>query len=137
MQVCCHRACSGFEKNFAGKWGHRRRSSHSAVQTSVQELALAKPLKHSSKLATKSSGLSVAERAFVAGVKTGSKKMSSSFTDGSGMTPALTHALNLFDLDSSASDDENAPPEPPWKHLRGSPRPKDMPKSSATKGTFE
>jgi hypothetical protein len=95
-----------------GKQGHGRRSSHFRTQTSTKEFALAKPVKCSSKFAVKSSGLSVAEKASGMGIKIAGKKMSSTSTGGRGMTQALTRALNLFDSDSSASDDESAPSPP-------------------------
>jgi hypothetical protein len=85
-----------------GKRGHGRRSSHSLTQTSSQELALAKPLKHSTIFAAKSSELSPAEKASVAGIESARKKMSSTSTTRSGMIRAPKHALNLFDFVSSA-----------------------------------
>jgi hypothetical protein len=93
------------------KWGAGRRSSHYGTQTSTQELALAKPLKHSMNFATKSSRLSPAEKASITGVEAASKKMSSTSAARSGATRAPKRALNLFDSSSSASDDETAPPE--------------------------
>jgi hypothetical protein len=70
----------------SGKWGHGRKLSLSETQTSAQELALVKPIKRSNKFAAKSSRLSPAENASVAGVKVASKKASSTSTGGSGMT---------------------------------------------------
>jgi hypothetical protein len=95
------------------KWGRGRRSSHSGTQTSAQDLALARPMKHSIKFAAKFSELSPTEKASVAGVEAAGKKTSSTFTARSGATCALKCALNLFDIGSSASDDETAPPEWP------------------------
>jgi hypothetical protein len=51
-----------------------RRSSHSGTQTFAQELALAKPLKHNNNFFVKSSGLSLAKKASVAGVDIAGKK---------------------------------------------------------------
>jgi hypothetical protein len=53
-----------------GKRGHVRRSIDSRTQTSALELALAKPMKRSNKFIVKSSGLSVAEKATAATIKT-------------------------------------------------------------------
>jgi hypothetical protein len=66
------------------KRGRGRRSSHSVTQTSAQELALAKPLKRST-------------------------KMTSTSAAGSGATCAPKCGLNLFDSSSSASEDGTAP----------------------------
>jgi hypothetical protein len=46
------------------------------------------------------------------------------------------HALSLFDLDSSASGDESASPEPPRKHPKKSFLPKGILKPSVMKGSF-
>jgi hypothetical protein len=85
------------------------------TQTSAQELALAKPLKHSMKFAAKSSGLSLAEKAVVTGVEAAGKKMFSISATGSGATCAPKRALNLFDSGLSALDDGTAPLEWPQK----------------------
>jgi predicted Zn-dependent protease len=85
----------------------------------------------------KSSGLSPTEEASIAGVKVAGKKASSTSTDGSGVTQAVKHALNLFDSSSSASKDKAAPPEPPQKRPRKSPPTKDTPKPTTVKGIFE
>jgi hypothetical protein len=71
-----------------GKWGRERKSSHCKTQTFAQELALAKPKKHSNKFAAKSSGLSPIEKASVMGNKVASKKPSSISAGGSGTTQA-------------------------------------------------
>jgi hypothetical protein len=73
----------------------------------VQELALAKPLKHSKKFVVKSSGLSLAKKASIVGIGIAGMKKSSTSTGGSDTTHASMHALNLFDSDSSASSDES------------------------------
>jgi hypothetical protein len=65
------------------------------MRTSSQEIAVAKPLGRVKKLSTKSSGLSVVEKALLAGVVTIGGK--------------LKCALNLFNSDLSASDDDIAP----------------------------
>jgi hypothetical protein len=93
----------------SGKWGRRRKSSHSRTQTSTQELPLVKPLKRSMKFAAKSSGLSPAEKASITGVEAAGKKASSTSTAGSGTIHAPKLALNLFDSGSSMSDDKTAP----------------------------
>jgi hypothetical protein len=62
------------------------------------------------KFVAQSSGLGVAEKTTRVGVKICKKRMSSTFARGSDMTPALTRALDLFDLGSSASDGETTPP---------------------------
>jgi hypothetical protein len=120
-----------------GKWGRGRRSSHSRIQTSAQELALAKPLKHITKFTAKSSGLSPTEKASIAGVEAAGKKTSSTPTTGSGVTHAPKRALNLFDSSSSASDDDTAPSEWPRKRSRETPLFEDVPKSLVAKGIFE
>jgi hypothetical protein len=120
-------------RKIAGKQGCGRRLSHSETQTSAQELALAKSLKHSSKFAAKSSSISTAERASVASVKVVGKKMSSTCAGGSVAAHALTRVLNLFD---SASDNKNAPSEPPRKRLSKSPLAKGVRKPSMTKGNL-
>jgi hypothetical protein len=80
-----------------GKRGRGEKSIHSKTQTSAQELALAKPLKHSMKFAAKSSGLSAVEKASLAGV------------DAAGKKPK--RVLNLFGSDSSVSGSEPVPSE--------------------------
>jgi hypothetical protein len=97
----------------SGKWGRGRRSSHSGTQTSTQELAMARPLKHSIKFAAKFSRLSPTEKASVAGVEAAGKNTSSTFAAGSGVTCAPKCALNLIGSSSSVSNDETAPPERP------------------------
>jgi hypothetical protein len=67
--------------------------SYSGDQTSMQELALDKPLKQSKKFISHSSGISS--------------------TSGSGVAQALTSALDLFDSSSSASDGKTANPHHP------------------------
>jgi hypothetical protein len=121
------------QRKTSGKWGCGRRSSHSETQTSAQELALAKPLKHGTKFAAKSSGLSPAEKASITRVEAASKKTSSTSAAGGSMT----RALNLFDSGSSASDDSTAPPEQPQKRSRETPLSEDVPKSLAVKGILE
>jgi hypothetical protein len=120
---------------------HGRKLSRSETQISAWELALAKPLKHNSKFVVKSSRLGLARKALVVGFGIAGKKASSASVGGSGTVQASTHALNLFDSDSSASSDETAPPpHTPGaanKRPRKSPPPKDILKPSATKGSFE
>jgi hypothetical protein len=100
-------------RKISGKWGRGRRSSHYVTQTSAQEVALAKPFKHSTKFATKSSGLSPAKKASITRFEATAKKMSSASAIGSGATYAPKCALNLFDSGSSTSNDETAPLERP------------------------
>jgi hypothetical protein len=119
------------------KRGHGRRSSHSGTHTSTQELALAKPLKCRMKFAIKSSRLSLAEKASIAGIEVASKKTSSTSATRGNVTHALKHALNLFDSGLSSSDDETTPPERPQKHSREIPLSEDVAKSLAVKGIFE
>jgi hypothetical protein len=107
--------------------GHGRRSSRSGVQTSTQELALAKDLKPSKKFATKSSTV---------GEEATSKKTFCTSTGRSGATHAPKCALNLFGSDSSASDGEAVPVEQPRKCSKGNSPTQDIPKSSASKGIF-
>jgi hypothetical protein len=118
------------------KWGHGRRFSHSRTQTSAQELALAMPLKCSTKFATKASGLSPAEKASIAGVEATGKKTSSAFVARNGMTRAPKHSLNLFDSGSSVSDDETSL-ERPRKCSQETPLSGVVPKSLVAKGIFE
>jgi hypothetical protein len=89
----------------------------------VQELAVAKPMKHSNKFVAKSSGLSVAEKATAAIIKIAGRKMCSTFTGGSGVTRASTRALGLFGLGSS-SDDETTPGSRPLNVLGNFPYPR-------------
>jgi hypothetical protein len=84
-------------------------------QTSAQELVLAKPLKASQKLSLQSSGLSIIEKTSSANVKISRGRASSTSTGGGGLVQAPTHALDLFDLGSSASGDEAAAPMPRQK----------------------
>jgi hypothetical protein len=51
------------------KWKHRGGSSHSGIQTSMQELALAKPVKASKKIVAQSSRLSIAKKTYPADAK--------------------------------------------------------------------
>jgi hypothetical protein len=67
---------------------------------------LTKTLKHNMKFTAKSSGLSAAKKASLAGVNAVGKKPK--------------HALDLFSSDSSASDDEVVPSKRPRKHPRES-----------------
>jgi hypothetical protein len=101
------------------------------TQTSAQELALAKPLKRSTKFAAKSFGLSPAEKASITGVEATGNKMSSTSTTGSDATRAPKRALNLFDSGSSVSDDGAAPLERPQKHSWETSLSEDVPKSLA------
>jgi hypothetical protein len=91
------------------KHGRGRKSFLSGTQTSAQELALAKPVKHISKFVVKSSGLTVIEKATAATIKIVGKNLCSTSTGGSGATWASTHALDFFDSGSSVSDDEPTP----------------------------
>jgi hypothetical protein len=90
---------------------------------SVQEFALAKPLKSSMKFAAKSSGLSAVEKASLAGVNAASKK------------PKCV--LDLFGSDSSTSDDEAVPSKRPRKCPRESPVSEQMSKPPPAGGMFD
>jgi hypothetical protein len=58
----------------SSKRGHGGKSIHSETQSSTQELALAKPLKRTTKFVAKSSRLSATEKASLAGVHAADKK---------------------------------------------------------------
>jgi hypothetical protein len=96
----------------SGKWGRGRKSFDSGSQTFVLEVALAEPVKSSSKFIAKSFGLSVVEKATVVSIRTAIKKTHSACVGGSSVIQALTRALYLFDSGSSVSDDETNPWEP-------------------------
>jgi hypothetical protein len=100
-------------KKATKKRRHTKGWSHSRDQTSVQELALADPLKQSTKFVSHSSGLSTAKKTSSVTVKILGGKTSSTSADGSGVAQALTRALDLFDLGSSASNGEVINPAPP------------------------
>jgi hypothetical protein len=57
------------------KLGHDKKLLRTSFGTSTQELALAKPLCRGMKFASKPCGLSVAEKASIAGVVVGGKKV--------------------------------------------------------------
>jgi hypothetical protein len=80
-------------------------------------MALAKPLKSSKKFFSHSSGPSSA--------------------DGGSTAQASTHALDLFDSGSSASDGEPTNLGPPQKRPRKSLVPKTVSKALATKDTLD
>jgi hypothetical protein len=107
------------------KHKHHRKSSYPRAQTSTQELALAKPLKRSTKFVVESSGLNPAKQ-----------KTSFAPAGGSGATRALKRALDLFGSDSLASDAKASPPEQSQKRPREFSILKDIPKSSSAKGAF-
>jgi hypothetical protein len=121
------------------KHGRRRKSFLFGTQTSAQELALAKPMKCSSKFVAKSSWLTIGKKVTTTTVKIVSKKACSTSTGGSGVTRASTRVLELFGLGSSASGDEPPPPrELPHKHPRKfPPLRKGVPQPSMMKGNFE
>jgi hypothetical protein len=89
------------------------------------------------KFAIKSSRLSLAEKASIAGIEVANKKTSSTSATRGNVTHALKHALNLFDSGLSSSDDETTPLERPQKHSREIPLSEDVAKSLAVKGIFE
>jgi hypothetical protein len=93
------------------------------MQTSTQELALAKPLNHSVKFAAKSSRLSAMEEASLAGVNATGKKPK--------------RVLDLFGSNSSASDSEAIPSKRPLKHPRESSILKEAPKPPLAGGKFD
>jgi hypothetical protein len=93
-------------------------------------------LKCSTKLATKSSRLSPAEKASLGGVRVAGKKMLYSAVRR-GRIPALKCALKLFYSDSSVFDEEAAPSKRPWKRSRASSIPKDIPEPSPVEGMVE
>jgi hypothetical protein len=93
------------------------------MQSSSQELALAKPLKRSMKFATKSSGLSAAENASLAGV------------NAAGQKPM--HALDLFGPNSSAPNSKVVPSKKPQKRPRESSVLKQMLKLPPAGGMFD
>jgi hypothetical protein len=136
MQICYNGGVSSVEENLQIT-GHGRRSSHSVTQTSTQELALAKPLKHSMKFVAKSSRHSPTEKASVAGVEAACKKMSSTFAARSGVTHAPKCALNLFDSSSLASNVKIVPPKWSGKCSRETSLSEDVPKSLEAQGIFE
>jgi hypothetical protein len=86
-------------------------SSHSMDQTSVQELALAKPLKQRKKFSSQTSGLSIIEKTSSANVKIRRAKMSSTSAGGGGGGRA-PNTLDLYDSGSSAFDGEATAPMP-------------------------
>jgi hypothetical protein len=85
----------------SGKRGHGGNSIRSGTLTSTQELALAKPLKCSTKFVARSSGLSAVKKASLARVNAASKKPK--------------RVLDLFGSNSIASDGEAVPSERPQK----------------------
>jgi hypothetical protein len=121
----------------SGKCGHGRKSFDSGTQTSALELALAKPMKRNNKFVTKSSRLSIAEKATDVTIKIVSKKMYSASAGGSSMIRPSTRALDLFGSGSLAYDDETTPREPPYKRPRKFPMPKGVLKASVMGGNFE
>jgi hypothetical protein len=98
-----------------GKHGRGRKSFLFGIQTFMQELTLAKPMKHSNKFVVKSSRLTVAEKATVVTVKIAGKETCFASAGGSGATRAPMCALDLFVLGSSASANEPTPREQPCK----------------------
>jgi hypothetical protein len=82
-------------KKTSGKRGCGKKLTLTKTRTSAQELTSAKPLGHVKKSSTKSSGLSVAEKASLVGIGAASRK------------PKCT--VNLFGSNSSASYDESSP----------------------------
>jgi hypothetical protein len=123
---------------------HVKGPSCSGDQISKQEKALAKPLKQTKKFRSKSSGLSIMEKASstkvviqpITSVKINRGKTSSTSAGGGGAGQALTRALDLYA--SFATDEETIPPEPRLKDsqksspLKAIPKPSD---ASAVKGT--
>jgi hypothetical protein len=97
-----------------------KKDTHS---TSPHRVVIAKPLGRDKKLSVKSSGLSVAEKASLAGIGTAKEKPK--------------RALNLFDSDSSASDDDIAPSQRPRKRVKDSSISKQVAKPALTRGMFE
>jgi hypothetical protein len=69
----------------SGKWGRGRKSFDSGTQTSMLEVALAKPVKHSNKFIVKSFGLSVVKKVTVATVMIADKKTHSASVGGNNM----------------------------------------------------
>jgi hypothetical protein len=85
-------------------------------------------------------GPSTVEKTSPAIVKILGGKTSSTTAGGSGAAQTPTHALDLFDSGSSASDSKMANPAPPRKRLRKSPVPKSVLKpfeAPTAKGTLE
>jgi hypothetical protein len=113
-------------------------SSRLADRTSAQELALAKPLKHSQKFSSQPLGLGITKKTSSMNVKISGGKTSMTSTGGGGVDRAPTCTLVLFDSGSSASDGEAAAPVPrrkcPWKSppLKAIPKPSNVP---TVKGT--
>jgi hypothetical protein len=68
------------------EWRCARGSSHSETQTSVQELALAKPMKPSKKFVAQSSGLNITEKTSSTNLHIAGKKTSSASSGRSDMT---------------------------------------------------
>jgi hypothetical protein len=112
----------------SGRHGCGRRSSHSRVQTSAQELALSKALKPNKKFAVKTS---------IVGAEATGKKTLCTSAGRRGATRALKRVLNLFGSDSSASDGETVPVERLHKRSKETSLAQDIPKSSKSKGIFE
>jgi hypothetical protein len=90
-------------KKVSEKRRRARGLSNSGTQTSMQELALAKPIKTSKKFVVQSSGLSIVEKAFPVGAKIAGKRTSFGSAGGSDAARASGRVLDLFDLGSSAS----------------------------------
>jgi hypothetical protein len=78
---------------------------------------------HGKKLSVKSFGLSLAGKASLAGIGT------------AGGNPK--HALNLFDSDSLASNDDTAPSQRPRKRAKDSSVSKQVVKPALTRGMLE
>jgi hypothetical protein len=124
-------------KKVSEKRKRRGGLSHVGNQTSVQELALAKPVKASKKFIAQSSGLSIVEKTSPVDAKVVRKRMSSTSAGGSDVASALARALDLFGSGSSSSNGEAAPQAPPKKCHRKSPVPKIILKLSTTQGNLE
>jgi hypothetical protein len=121
----------------SGKRGRGRKSFDSGTQTSMLEVALAKPVKRSNKFIVKSFGLNVVKKATAATVMIADKKTHSASVGGNNVIQASTHVLDLHGLGSSASDDETKPRELPCKRPRKFLLPKGVLKPSVMRGNFE
>jgi hypothetical protein len=101
------------------KLGHDKKLLRTSFGTSTQELALAKPLCRGKKFASKPCGLSVAEKALIAGAVVGGKK--------------VKRAVKLFGSHSSSEDDSGSA-QPSCKHPQKSSTPELASKPTLAKG---
>jgi hypothetical protein len=105
------------------KRGRGRKLTRRETRTSAQDIAVAKPLGSGKILSAKSSGFSIAEKASLVGIETAGGK------------PKC--ALNLFNSDSSTSNDDTTPSQRPRKCAKDSSVSKQVAKPALTRAMFE